>query len=266
MENAAIFRELHRGPGVLRLANCWDAGSARVIENLGASALATTSAGLAWAAGYPDGDALPMDALLSSVRAIVRAIRVPLTVDMEGGYSDDPAAVGEAVAAVVGLGAVGINIEDGGSPPDLLVAKITQAKRAVARAGADVFINARTDVFLRGLVPEPARVAETLSRAARYREAGADGLFVPGLVDSGAIREIAGAAGLPLNVLARPGLPAAAELEALGVRRLSAGSSISQALYRKMADLASAFLKEGRSEVFFEVTTYGELNALFSKR
>src|SRR5262245_11060736 len=122
-DTAAAFRRLHQGPGILILANCWDAGSARLVGSLGARAIATTSAGVAWAHGYPDGDALPLDRLVTTVAAIVRVLEVPLTVDIEGGYSDDPGAVGEAVAAVVGAGAVGINLEDGGSPPELLAAK-----------------------------------------------------------------------------------------------------------------------------------------------
>src|SRR4029077_14943251 len=221
---AGSFRQLHRGPELLLLANCWDAGSARLLASLGARAVATTSAGVAWAHGYPDADALPVDRLIATVGAMARVIQVPLTVDMESGYSNDPVAVGDAVAALVDAGAVGINIEDGAGSPDLLAAKIGAAKQAAARRGVDLFVNARTDVYLRGLVPEGARAAETLVRAARYRDAGADGIFVPKLVAPDAIREIAAAAGLPLNVLAWPGLPPAAELAVLGVRRLSVGS------------------------------------------
>src|SRR5262249_2800590 len=157
----------------------WDAGSARLVESLGARAIATTSAGVAWAHGYPDGDALPIARLLETVRAIARVVRVPLSVDVEGGYADDPS---EHIAALVGAGAVGINIEDGAAPPELLAKKIAQAKSAAARRGVDLFVNARTDVYLRGLVPEAERVRETLARAARYRDAGADGIFVPKVV------------------------------------------------------------------------------------
>jgi 2-methylisocitrate lyase-like PEP mutase family enzyme len=117
-DNAATFHRLHQGPDILLLANAWDGGSARLIESLGAKAVATTSAGVAWAHGYPDGDALPLRLLLSTVTAITRIVRVPLTVDMEGGYGETPAAVGEAVGAVIEAGGVGINIEDGSSPPD----------------------------------------------------------------------------------------------------------------------------------------------------
>jgi 2-methylisocitrate lyase-like PEP mutase family enzyme len=246
---------------LLVLANAWDAGSARLIETLGARAVATTSAGVAWAQGYPDGDALPVDRLVSTVRAIARVVHVPITVDAEGGYSSDPAAVGAAVAALLDAGAVGINLEDGGSPPDLLAAKIARAKEAAARAGVDLFVNARTDVYLRGLVPENARIAETLARAERYRNAGADGLFVPKVADPAAIREIAAGARLPLNVLVWPGLPSAAELPALGVRRLSAGSSIAQIAWARARTVARSFL--AGEALPDDAMPYAEINGLF---
>ncbi len=264
---AATFHRLHHGPGILVLTNAWDAGSARLIESLGAPAIATTSAGVAWSHGYPDGDALPLSLLVASVADISRAIRVPLSVDLEGGYAPDVAGVGDAVAAVIEAGGVGINIEDGSAPPDVLCAKIAQAKGAGARLGIDLFVNARTDVYLRGLVPPAARVAETLARAERYRDAGANGIFVPGLVDADEIRTIASAAGLPLNVLACPGLADAATLAGLGVRRLSAGSGIAQALWGRAATLAKAFLAEGASAPLSEgAMPYGEINTLMAGR
>ena len=183
-ETATLFHRLHEGPEPLLLPNAWDAGSARLMESLGAKAVATTSAGVAWTHGYPDGDVLPVRMLISTVVAIARAIRVPLTVDVEGGYSDDPAAVEETVARIVEAGAVGINIEDGPGAPDLLCLKIERAKRAGQHFGIDLFVNARTDVYLRGLAPEGKQVAETLARAKLYRNAGASGIFVPGLRDA----------------------------------------------------------------------------------
>ena len=244
---ADAFRRLHQD-GLLILANAWDAGSARLIESLGAPAIATTSAGVAWSHGYADGDRLPVPLLLATVADVARVIRVPLTVDCEGGYSSDPRAVGETVAAVVQAGGVGINIEDGSSAPDLLCAKIEQVKRAVARIGGDVFVNARTDVYLRSLVPPAQRVEETLTRAGRYRAAGADGLFAPGVVDRDEIRAITAGAGLPVNVLVRTGLPRAAELASLGVRRLSAGSDIAEASFGRIRSIVQAFLGDGASE------------------
>jgi len=264
---AARFHQLHQESAPLLLANAWDIGSARLIESLGAPAIATTSAGVAWAQGYPDGDAIPVSALAFVVAGITRVIRIPLSVDVEGGYANDPAGVGETIAAIIDAGAVGINIEDGTAPPDLLATKIERIKRVAAGKGVNLFVNARTDVYLQGLVPEAERIAETIARAARYRDAGADGIFVPGLVEPAAIRTIAAATPLPLNVLAWRGLPAAAELASLGVRRLSAGSGIAQALWGQAAALAKAFLAEGASAPLAEgAMAYPEINALFPKR
>ncbi|HEX6120273.1 MAG TPA: isocitrate lyase/phosphoenolpyruvate mutase family protein [Dongiaceae bacterium] len=266
-ETAAMFHRLHEGPEPLLLPNAWDAGSARLMESLGAKAVATTSAGVAWTHGYPDGDSLPVRLLVSTVATISRAIRVPLTIDVESGYSDDPAAVEETMAKVVEAGAVGINIEDGSNAPDLLCLKIERALRAGNHFGIDLFVNARTDVYLRGLAPEDKRVTETLSRARLYRDAGASGIFVPGVRDAAEIRAVASGAGLPLNVMAWPGLPAADELSRLGVRRLSAGSGISQAMWGKAAALATDFLKSGKSEPLGEgAMPYPAINALFAPR
>ena len=260
----ASFRRLHQD-GILLLANAWDAGTARLIESLGAKAIATTSAGVAWSHGYADGDVLPVPHLLATVSGILDAIRVPLTVDIEGGYSDDPRAVGELVAQLAGMGIAGINLEDGGASPQQLCAKIEAIKRACTANGTDVFVNARTDVYLRNLVPAEHRVEETLTRAALYRAAGADGLFVPGIADREAITAVAASARLPLNVLVRATLPNATELQAWGVRRLSAGSDIAESVYRRVASLAAGFLRDGLSApLSADAMPYPELNALFA--
>ncbi len=189
-ENVAAFRSLHQD-GLLLLANVWDAGSAKLVEQAGAKAVATTSAGVAWSLGYPDGDALPIAKLADAVAAIARVLRVPLTTDMEAGYSDDPSVVAENAARLIDAGAAGINLEDGSGEPDLLCAKIEAIKRRAAQAGVDLFVNARTDVYLAGLAPESQRVQATLDRARAYRDAGADGLFVPGAADGDEIKAIA---------------------------------------------------------------------------
>lgn len=257
------FRRLHATGPVLLLANAWDAGSARLIESLGAPAIATTSCGVAWAQGYPDGDVLPVDDLLTVIARVKRVIRVPLTVDMEGGYSDDPQAVADLAARVAAAGASGINLEDGSGAPERLAAKIAAIRGA---AGAELFVNARTDVFLRGIGPVEGRVAEVSARARRYADAGADGLFVPGIAEAADIGAVARATPLPLNVMALPVLPPLAELQALGVRRLSAGGSIAEAALGTTRRLASAFLASGdcaglRSG---DGVGYGEMNALFA--
>lgn len=264
MTTADTFRELHHGDTLLILPNAWDAGSARVIEQAGAKAIATTSGGVAWSHGYPDGDQLPVHLLTQSVASIVRAVSVPVSVDVEGGYADDAAAVGETIAAVIEAGAVGLNIEDGAGSVDLLCEKIATARQAGEHAGVSLFINVRTDVFLRGLAPGD-EVAEVIRRAEQYAAAGMDGLFVPGLADPEAIRAIADAVEQPLNVMAVPGLPNAAELGELGVRRLSAGTGLIQAVYGQSQTLAAGFLKDGASDpVTAASLSYPELNAWFA--
>lgn len=261
-EAARVFRRLH-GQGLLVLANAWDGGSARLMQSLGAKAIATTSAAVAWSHGFADGDFLPVPLLAATVADMARVLTVPLSVDIEGGYATDPSGVGATVARIVDIGAVGINIEDGSGAPDLLCAKIEQARRAAGRLGVELFVNARTDVYLRGLVPGTRRVEETLARAERYRGAGADGLFVPGVTDASEIQAIASATPLPLNVLARPGLPSTSELEALGVRRLSAGSNIAEAVFANAAVRAASFLRAGATEPLPEgALRYADINAL----
>jgi len=261
----SAFHDLHAPGHLLILPNAWDAGSARLIEECGAKAIATTSAGLAWARGYPDGNALPASVLASAVTEITRVVRVPVSADVEGGYSNDPGEVGEVVARVIGAGAVGINLEDGADPPDLLCAKIEAAKRAATHAGVALFVNARVDTYLRGLVPADRALATTIERAARYRSAGCDGIFVPRLVKPDDVSAVVGAvAPLPLNVLAVSGLPPAAALRTWGVRRLSAGSAIAAAALGTTRDLTTAFLHTGCSDPLFGAPIeYARMNTLF---
>lgn len=262
----ATFRKLHAGPDVLMLPNAWDAGSARVIESVGAKAIATTSAGVAWSRGYPDGNALPVELLVATAREIVQAVRVPVSVDIEGGYVDDPAAVGGVVALVLDAGVAGINIEDGAGAPELLAAKIEAVRASAQRAGADLFINARCDVYLRGIA-EDDPVAEVVRRAALYRDAGCDGIFVPGLADPGEIAAVAAAIDpLPLNVMLLPGLPPLDVLAASGVRRLSAGAAIADAALARTRDLATRFLAGDVSAMFAQTIGYGTMNGLLTER
>ena len=259
------FRELHAPGRLLVLPNAWDAGSARLIESCGAEAIATTSSGVAWACGYPDGDAIPPDVLIDAVVRIRRVLTVPLTVDAEGGYSTEPARVGETIDGLLDAGAVGVNLEDGSvHPPALLAAKIAAAKKTAARAGIDLFVNARTDVFLRGLVAPERRVAETLERARQYRDAGADGLFVPAVSDPDVIAALVAGTELPLNVMLVPKLPSLAKLATLGVRRVSAGAAIAQAVHGLTRKLARQLLDDADPAAVFEgAAAYGDLNALF---
>jgi 2-methylisocitrate lyase-like PEP mutase family enzyme len=262
---AATFHSLHDA-GLLLLPNCWDAGSATIMAAQGASALATSSAAVAWALGYGDGDKLPVPMLAACLAAITRNLQIPLTADIEGGYSDEPAQVGATVAAVIDAGVIGINLEDGHSPPALLARKIEAARTAAERAGVKLFINARSDVFLKGLVPPQQRVAETLARAGQYRSAGADGLFAAGARQSGDIAALAAGTPLALNILALSGVPKAAELATLGVRRLTSGSGIAESVYARVAQLTRDFLREGDGAALAaDAIDYGQLNTLMSK-
>jgi 2-methylisocitrate lyase-like PEP mutase family enzyme len=265
--SSTIFRNLHEGPAPLMLPNAWDAGTARLIESLGAKAIATTSAGLAWSHGYPDGNALPVEQLLASTLGIARVIRVPLSIDIEAGYSDDAGAVARLAAGIMNAGAVGINIEDGTGPPDLLCKKIDGIRKNTANSGTDLFINARTDIYLRGIAAGNAAIEEVIGRAARYRAAGCDGLFVPGLSDGSAMAAIAAAIKpMPLNIMAVPGLPSMDALQKLGVRRISAGSAIAQAALGCISRLTTGYLAGTMNEMFGAAAAYGTMNALFASR
>ncbi|MHC8344458.1 isocitrate lyase/PEP mutase family protein [Pseudomonas sp. RT6P73] len=256
------FHQLHQ-EGLLILTNVADATGARIVEQLGCKAVATSSAAVAWAHGYADGNTLPLERLISTVESIARVISVPLTIDVEAGYSDDLTRVAEVIDAVIAAGAVGINIEDGAAPPELLARKIEVARQVADRRNVKLFINARTDVYLRGLVPAEDRVAETLKRAALYQAAGADGLFAAGVTAEYEIAALCQGTPLPVNVLGLPGLPSPETLQALGVRRLSAGSGIAEFLYGAMASLAKGFLETGKLDSsHLKAFTYGEVNAL----
>lgn len=259
---AKTFHDLHAGPQLLRLPNAWDAGSARLIASLGASAIATTSAGVAWAHGYPDGDALPPNLVIATAAAIARSVPLPVTIDFEGGFSPDPYQVASLAAQLVDAGVVGINIEDAGGNPELLCAKIA----AIRARCPELFINARTDVYLRGLGAAESRPIEATTRAARYAAAGASGIFVPGVTSPSDIAQLTRGTSLPVNVLAWPGLPAVSELQRLGVRRLSAGSSIAEAAFGRAASLAAAFLTGDASTVDGSgALSYRELNQLSAR-
>ncbi|MDY6923991.1 MAG: isocitrate lyase/phosphoenolpyruvate mutase family protein [Pseudomonadota bacterium] len=258
------FHALHAADapgGLLILPNAWDGGSAALMRAKGAKAVATTSAGVAWSLGWPDGDALPVERVVQVARDVVRAARgLPVSIDVEGGYSNDPAAVAALATRLVEAGAAGINIEDGGGAPETLAARIAAIRATV---GPDLFINARCDVWLGGIGAPETRVAEATRRGALYAAAGADGLFTPGLTDLGEIAAMVAATPLPLNLLAFPGLADARTLAGLGVRRLSAGSGIIGAVWCRAAALTDGFLADGRSESLLDgAMSWGEINAL----
>ena len=248
-QNAAAFHELHAE--FLILPNAWDAASARLTQELGAKAIATSSAAVAWAHGFADGNHFPIAKLVTVIEEIARSVSVPITTDAEGGYSDDPKQVAENVTALIHAGAVGINLEDGKAPHDLHLRKIEAIREAATRAGVNLYINARTDVYLKQLAPPEQALEETLRRAAAIKSAGGSGLFVPGVVDGKEISTIAERCGMPLNIMARPGLPDAASLKALGVKRLSAATSIFAAAMEGARVATADFLASGSSETLW---------------
>ncbi len=264
-QNVAALRRLHQNEKPLLLPNAWDAASASLFEHSGAAAVATTSAGVAWALGYPDGRLLPADEVIAAAARMVRVLKVPLSFDIENGYSDDPKQVAAVVKKLVDIGVAGINIEDGPDDPSLLAAKIGAIRELLERTGGDLFINARTDVFLAGLAEPALRTGETIARGKLYAASGADGLFVPAVHDEGDIRAIVAGVPLPINVMAWPGVPDVAALSALGVRRFSAGSAVSQLVWGVAERAAKAFLAAGEFESSpqLQAKQFGELQALF---
>jgi 2-methylisocitrate lyase-like PEP mutase family enzyme len=248
---AEAFRKLHHGGDILVLPNAWDAASAAIMADAGAKAVATSSAAVAWALGYADGDKLPREQLMAMVSAVARgAGETPLTADIEGGYTDDLDKLAETIRGVVAAGAVGVNLEDGRRAPDLHARKVEAARKAADAAGVALFINARTDVYLKGLAEGEAAYTETLERARRYTDAGADGIFVPGPKDDELIGRLAAAIALPLNIMLLPGLAPAAKLQALGVRRVSSATAPFRAAYAPLAAQVAAFLATGEAAAF----------------
>ena len=262
---AEAFGHLHTGAEILVLPNAWDAASAAIMADAGAKAVATSSAAVAWAHGYPDGDKLPRERLLDTVAAAARVVEVPLTADIEGGYTDDLGELAEMIQAVIEAGAVGINLEDGARSPDLHVRKVEAARKAADATGVPLFINARTDIYLKGLAEGHAAYTETVQRAERYQGAGADGFFVPGAKDDDLIGRLADAISLPLNIMLLPGLSPAAKLQALGVRRLSSGTAPFNAAYAPLAGIIRNYLASGEASAFAAgAAGLGNLNKRFN--
>jgi 2-methylisocitrate lyase-like PEP mutase family enzyme len=261
----AAFRALHTHPPLV-LANVWDAASARVVELAGAPAVATGSAAVSWAHGVPDGEHLRIEQVLATAREVAGAVRVPVTIDLEAGYHQDPAEVGALVRELADLGVSGINLEDGASPPEALAAKIRAIRVALSAAKADVFVNARTDVYLASLVPAERAVEESLARARLYEAAGCDGLFVPCVTTEVDIRAIASGTRLPLNVLVLPGIAPVAQLAGWGVRRVSVGTAVAGAALAAVRAVARELLERGTYESMFrDRVTSKEMNAALAR-
>ncbi|MGV4925610.1 isocitrate lyase/phosphoenolpyruvate mutase family protein [Streptomyces sp. BHT-5-2] len=265
-ERVRLFRSLHNPARPLALANAWDVASARVIEAAGAPAIATTSAGVAWALGSPDGDALAREEALDLIARIAEAVAVPVTADIEGGYGQDATEVAATVVGVLEAGAVGVNIEDGTRPPAELRDRLSAARAALAKAGGELFLNARIDTYLFGLGDPANRLKDTLERARTYVEAGADGIFVPGVADAATIEALVADIPVPLNLMAGPGAPDVAALGGLGAARVSLGSGVAQAAYAAARRAAQELYGTGGYESLAEGIAFPELNALFAPR
>ncbi|GAA1892689.1 isocitrate lyase/PEP mutase family protein [Asanoa iriomotensis] len=228
------FRALHHRPGQpLVLPNAWDAASARIIEKAGAAAIATTSYGVAISLGTTDDGGLGQQAALEVIAQVVAAVKIPVTADVEAGYGD----VEGTIRGVLAAGAQGVNIEDGTATREEHAARI-RAARGVA--GTDLFINARIDTYLREIGDPATRLAETLDRAAAYVEAGADGIFVPGVTDEETIAALP--KDVPLNVMIGTGSPSVQELADLGVARVSVGPAITLAAFAAIEKAARDIL------------------------
>jgi 2-methylisocitrate lyase-like PEP mutase family enzyme len=245
--------------------------SARIVEGAGASAVATTSAGLAWAWGAADGDRLDRDGALGAVGRIAAVVRVPVSADIESGYAQDAQGVADTIRAVLAAGAVGVNIEDalydgpdGGAPLRPIAEqaeRIAAARAAADTAGVPLYVNARIDTYLRGA----GKIEETLERAAAFLAAGADGVFVPGAVDPVTVKTLVGGIEGPLNIMVGPGAPSVAELAALGVARISAGSGMAQAAHAVVRRAARELLDAGTYDSLTDGLDYAELNALMGR-
>lgn len=242
---AELFHALHRGPEVLVLANVWDAAGAAVVADAGAKAIATSSAAVAWSHGQADGDILPVEKTCAMVAEIVAVTDLPVSTDFEGGFTDDLDQLDRNIGQLLAAGAVGINFEDGARDPRLHARKIAAVRAAAARVGVNLFINARTDIYLKRLAEGEAAEAEAIRRGKLYVEAGASGVFVPGAADPELIRRLAAAIPAPLNIMAWPGVPDAKALAGLGARRLSAGTATFNAAFAALAKAAKGFLETG---------------------
>jgi 2-methylisocitrate lyase-like PEP mutase family enzyme len=262
-DKAAALLALHGGPGFV-LPNAWDAGSARILEQVGFPAIATTSAGIAWSLGVPDGGVLDRETMLDHVGRIVAAVSVPVTADLEAGYGDTAEDVGETVARAAALGAVGANIEDARTDGLYDIGEAVDriaAARAAAPRGTFV-LNARTDTYFAGAAQDCFE--QTVQRAVRYLEAGADCVFVPGVVDEDTIRRLADAIPGPLNLVA--GLTSTTDaptLFALGVKRVSLGGSLARASLSALERAARELHGTGTLEFLDGAIAYADLQRRF---
>ena len=271
---AEQLRKLHQGPKILVFPNAWDVASARVLEDLGYPAIATSSAAVAFMLGYPDGQVITRDEMLEMVGRIARAVRVPVTADMEAGYGTTVKDMAETAKALINAGGVGLNLEDvTGDTEDsqvelsLQMEKIRAIRDASAAMGVSLVINARTDVYLMPIGPENTRFDRTVERLRAYRQAGADCLFVPGLVDRNTIEKLVKTVAAPVNILVTAGCPPLRELEKIGVARVSVGSGVMRATLALVRRIGKELQETGTYSSIFEGSIpYAELNKALAAR
>ena len=272
-EKAEAFRALHRGPHPLVLPNAWDVPSARVFEDAGFPAVATSSAGLMVSLGYPDGEEIPRREVAAVVGRIAQRLSIPLSADVVSGFGRTPSAVAATVRMVIEAGAIGINLEDlepsssGLYRSAFQVRKIKAVRQLATSLGIPIFINARTDALRHAPGNESERLREAIRRSTAYRDAGADCVYPMGLTDAGSISTFVQALGCPVNVMVRKGLPTVAELEALGIKRVSFGPSASYAALGLLKRASQEVLTRGTYGLLLEgAITFDELNLLARPR
>jgi 2-methylisocitrate lyase-like PEP mutase family enzyme len=266
---ANLFRDLHRGPKILVLPNAWDVASARILENAGVAAIATTSAGVAFTLGYPDGQKISRQEMLSVVARIAAKVKIPVTADVEAGYGNRPEDAALTARAVIEAGAVGLNLEDRTDDRRLVdlslqLEKIAAVRETSRMMGFPLVLNARTDVYLLELGKAESRFAETLNRLIAFREAGADCLFAPGIRDLEVIFRLVRELQHPVNILAGPGSPSIPELQSAGVARVSLGSSTMRATLGLVQRVAQELQTTGTYNSLEGAPSHTEINKLLS--
>jgi len=266
---AEAFRQLHLGSRPFVLPNAWDVPSARVFEDAGFPAVATSSAGLMASRGYPDGEAMPKREFFETVGRIAGALAIPLSADAVAGYGRGPPAVAKTVRRLIEVGAIGINLEDLAPAHDGLlrpagqVRKIRAIRALAQEVGVPIVINARTDALRQAPGEPPARLKEAIRRASAYRDAGADCVYPMGLTDAADIDTFVRALGCPVNVMVRRGLPGLPELERLGVKRVSFGPGASYAALGLLKRVSADVLERSSFESLLEgAISFDELNRL----
>ena len=273
-QKAEQFRKLHHGPRLLLLPNAWDVVSARILEECGHPAIATSSAAVAFSLGYPDGQRISREEMLEVAGRIARAVDVPVTADLEAGYGTTAKDMVETVEAAIEAGVIGMNLEDvtgdeEGSCVDLplQVEKIRAVSDAAKALGVPFVLNARTDIYLMPIGPEATRFERTVERLRAYRDAGASCLFAPGVYDRETIAKLVNAVEAPLNILASPACPPIAELERIGVARVSAGSGLMRAALGLVRRIGKEMIESRSCETMFAGSIpHAELNRMMMRR